>query len=124
MLLLLFFLPLALSVSYKKFIGGLTTIGVSSTDATSGFTAAPGYQLIRNRLSLLVQVYLPFWIKPSLGRTYGFNLYIAINKAAAILDATLPADLSRSQASLSGHESMNITAKINAKVMERVEISP
>lgn len=123
-LLFLFFLPLALSVSYKKFIGGFTTIGVPGTDTTFGLTAAPGYQLIGNGLSLLVQVYLPFWIKPSLGRTYGFNLYIADNRTAAILDAPLPDDLLRLQASLSGHESMNITAKVNATVTESMDISP
>ena len=123
-LLFLFALPLGLSVSYKKFIGGFTTIGVQSTDATFGPTAAPGYQLIGNGLSLLVQVYLPFWIKPSLGRTYGFNLYIADNRTAAILDAPLPKDLMRLQASLNEHESMNITAKVNATVTESVDISP
>ena len=123
-LLFLFALPLGLSVSYKKFIGGFTTIGALSTDATFGPTAAPGYQLIGNGLSLLVQVYLPFWIKPSLGRTYGFNLYIADNRTAAILDAPLPKDLLRLQASLDGHESMTITAKVNATVTESVDISP
>ena len=123
-LLFLFALPLALSVSYKKFIGGFTTIGFQSTEATFGLTAAPGYQLIGNGLSLLVQVYLPFWIKPSLGRTFGFNLYIADNRTAAILDAPLPKDLLRLQASLDGHESMNITAKVNATVTESVDISP
>ena len=123
-LLFLFALPLGLSVSYKKFIGGFTTIGVQSTDATFGPTAAPGYQLIGNGLSLLVQVYLPFWIKPSLGRTYGFNLYIADNRTAAILDAPLPQDLLRLQASLNDHESMNVTAKVNATVTESIDISP
>ena len=123
-LLFLFVLPLGLSVSYKKFIGGFTTIGVQSTDATFGLTAAPGYQLIGNGLSLLVEVYLPFWIKSSLGRTYGFNLYIADNRTAAILDAPLPKDLLRLQASLNGHESINITAKVNATVTQSIDISP
>ena len=123
-LLFLFVLPLGLSVSYKKFIGGFTTIGVESTGATFGPTAAPGYQLIGNGLSLLVQVYLPFWIKPSLGRTYGFNLYIADNRTAAILDAPLPKDLLRLQESLDEHESMNVTARVNATVTESMDISP
>ena len=122
-LLFLFVLPLGLSVSYKKFIGGFTTIGVQSTNATFGTTAAPGYQLIGNGLSLLVEVFLPFWIKPSLGHTYGFSLYIADNRTAAILDAPLPNDLLRLQASLNDYESMNITAKVNATVTESVDIS-
>ena len=123
-LLFLFALPLGLSASYKKFIGGSTSIGIPSTNATFGSTAAPGYQLIGNGLSLLVSVYLPFWIKPSLDRTYGFNLYIADNRTAAILDAPLPSDLLRLQASLEGHESINITAKVNATVTESIDVSP
>ena len=123
-LLFLFALPLGLSASYKKFIGGFTTISVQSTDANFGSTAAPGYQLIGNGLSLLVEVYLPFWIKPDLDRTYGFNLYIADNRTAAILDAPLPNELLRLQASLKEHESMNITAKVNATVTESADISP
>ena len=122
-LLFLFVLPLALSVSYKKFIGGFTTISIRSTDITFGLTAAPGYQLIGNGISLLVQVYLPFWVNSNLGRTYGFNLYVADNRTAAILDAPLPNDLLRLQASLNEHESMNITATVNATVTESVDIS-
>ncbi|CAD6572301.1 MAG: hypothetical protein ASARMPREDX12_005101 [Alectoria sarmentosa] len=123
-LLFLFALPLGLGVSYKKFSGGSTSIGVSNTGADFGFTAAPGYQLIGNGLSLLVDAYLPFWIKPSLGRTYGFNLYVAAdNKTAAILDAPLPKDLSKLQASLNDHESINITATVNATVTENIDPS-
>ena len=99
-LLFLFALPLVLSVAYKNFIGGFTTIGVRSTDVKFGLTAAPSYQLLGNGLSLLVEVYLPFWIKPGLGRAFGFNLYIADNKTAAIPDAPLPNDLLSLQASL------------------------
>ena len=122
-LLFLFALPLVLSVAYKNFIGGFTTINVRSTDARFGLTAAPGYQLIGDGLSLLVEVYLPFWIKPGLGRAFGFNLYIADNGTAAILDAPLPNDLLRLQGSLEGHESMNITAEVNATVTESIDLS-
>ena len=122
-LLFLFTLPLVLSVLYKKFIGGFTTIDVESTDISFGLTAAPGYQLIGNGLSLLMEVYLPFWTKPKIGQTYGFNLYIADNRTAAILDGPLPGDLMKLQASLKEHESMNITAEVNATVAENVDIS-
>ena len=125
MLLLLFALPLGLSVSYKRFIGGSTTVEYLSTDVTFGFTAAPGYQLIGNGLSLLVEVYLPFWIKPSLGRAYGFNLYVATdNTTAAVLDAPLPNDLVKIQASLNDFDSMTITATVNATVAEKIDPSP
>lgn len=123
-LLFLFALPLGLSVSYKNFIGGFTIVGILSIDATFGLTAAPGYQLIKNKLSLLVEVYLSFWIKASSDHTYGFNLYVADNTTAAILDAPLPTDLLKLQASLNDLESMNIIAKVNATVTERNDPSP
>ena len=123
-LFLLFALPLILSASYKQFIGGSTTVGVPSPDVSFGFTAAPGYQLIGNGLSLLVEVYLPFWIRPSLNCTYGFNLFIVDNTTAAILDAPLPTGLSRLQASLDDHESITLTAKVNATVTENIDPSP
>ena len=93
-LLFLILLPLALSISYKKFTGGTTERMASAPDLEFGPTAAPGLQLIGNGLSLLVNVYLPFWTHPALGRTYGFNLYVLDNSIAAILDAPRPADQS------------------------------
>ena len=122
-LLSLFALPLGLSSSYKTFVDGSTTIRITSTDAKFGLTAAPGYQLIGNGLSLLVDSYLPFWIQPSLNRTYGFNLYVANNTTAAILDAPLPNDILKIQASLNDYESMNMTAEVNATVTENIDPS-
>ena len=71
-----------------------------------------------------MEVYLPFWIKASSDYTYGFNLYVAKNTTVAILDAALPNDLLKLQASLNDLESMNITAKVNATVTERNDPSP
>ncbi len=59
-LLVLFLLPLGLRASYKRFIGGFTTVQVPSVGGWYGMTAAPGYQRIGNGLSLLVNIYLPF----------------------------------------------------------------
>lgn len=64
-ILLFLFLPLGLGASYKRFIGGLTTVKVPSLGGWYGLTAAPGYQRIGNGLSLLVDAYLPFWIDPT-----------------------------------------------------------
>ncbi|KAI9801245.1 MAG: hypothetical protein M1833_002815 [Piccolia ochrophora] len=123
LLLFLFALPLSLSVFYKKSVGGFTTVGIPSTEADFGYTAAPGYQLIGDGLSLLTEVYLPYWIEPSLGRTYGFNLYIVDNTTAAVLDAPLPNDLLKLQASLNDLESITIMAAVNATVTESVDLS-
>ncbi|KAF7510061.1 hypothetical protein GJ744_007165 [Endocarpon pusillum] len=119
----LLLLPLGLSVSYKTFSGGSTERIVRASDTDFCATAAPGYQLIGNGLSLLVTVYLPFWMKPALGRTFGFNLYVADNTTAAILDAPCPTDLTQLQSSLQDDQSLIIVAKVNATVTESISPS-
>ena len=120
---LLLLLPLGLSASYKTFSGGSTERVIAVADTDFGATAAPEYQLIGNRLSMLVTVYLPFWMKPTIGRTYGFNLYIADNATAAILDAPRPADLTQLQSSLQDDQFITIVAKGNATVTENINPS-
>ena len=121
-LLFLFLLPLALGVSYKRFIGGSTTAEIASVGGSYGLTAAPGYQRIGNGLSLLVNVYLPFWIHPTNGTsTYGFNLYVPSNGIAAVLDAPLPNTVLQLQKGLKQDESLRISTHVNATVSE---ISP
>lgn len=119
----LYCLPLGLSVGYKEFIGGSTTVETSCTGGWFGFTAAPGYQLIGNGLSLLPNVYLPFWSQQMINRTYGFNLYVADNQTAAVLDAPLPAYLTALQETLSSSESISLTAKVNATVTQMISPS-
>ena len=68
-----------------------------------------------------MNLHLPFWIKPSLGRTYGFNLYVADNVTGGILDAFLPNVLLDLQDSLNDQESMNITAKVSETVKEHID---
>ena len=118
-LLFLLLLPLGLSASYKKFSGGSTERLIPAPEIYFGATAAPGYQLIGNGLSLLVVTYLPFWMNPALGRTYGFNLFIADNNTAAILDAPRPADLTYLQSSLQDDQSIVLIAEVNATVTEK-----
>ncbi len=124
-LLLLFLLPLGLGASYKRFIGGSTTVKVPSLGGWYGLTAAPGYQRIGNGLSLLVGIYLPFWIDPTrTNGTYGFNLLVPSSTTAAILDAPLPTNLLQLQASLKGDESLQLSAEVNAIVSEINPITP
>lgn len=119
-LLFLFALPLALSASYKQFIGGSTRFAVPSSNIMFGFTGPPGYQLIGNGLSLMMNIYLPFWTAPAIDRTYGFNLYIADNSTAAALDAPMPNDLTRLQTSLKLGQSLLLTTRVMATVTESV----
>lgn len=124
-LLVLFLLPLGLSASYKRFIGGSTTVQVLSVGGWYGMTAAPGYQRIGNGLSLLVNIYLPFWVDPAnTNGTYGFNLFVPNGTVAAVLDAPLPTSLLQLQASLKGDESFEVSAEVDATVSELNSIAP
>ena len=114
-------LPLLLSVAYKKFIGGESTIVVDGGDGTFGFSSTPGKQRIGDGLSILSDVYVPFWIKPALNQTYGFNMYIASdNKTAMIVDSPFPSYLNGLQSSLVEGESLSLSATVNATVSEMV----
>ena len=116
-------LPLGLAASYKPFSGGATEQSQEAPEMEFGMTAAPGYQLIGNGASLLVNVYLPFWIHPAIGRTYGFNLFIPDNSIAAVLDAARPSYLTQLQSSLEDDQSILITVAVNATVAENINPS-
>lgn len=117
-------LPLLLSVGYKKFVGGGSTLLVNKGDGVFGFSSTPGKQRIGDGLSILSDVYVPFWIDPAVDRTYGFNLYIADdNKTAMIVDSPLPLYLTSLQASLSDGETLSMSATVNATVAEMVNPS-
>ncbi|KAL8950810.1 MAG: hypothetical protein Q9222_003187 [Ikaeria aurantiellina] len=119
----LLLLPLALGASYKKFSGGSTERITQALKMPIGATAAPGYQLIGDGLSLMVTVYLSFWLNPAIGRTYGFNLYVPDNRTAAVLDAPLPAYLSNLQSKLEIDQSILINASVYATVTQRINPS-
>ena len=123
-LLFLFSLPLGLSVAYKQFLYGSTICTIPSSDAMFGFTAAPGYQLIGNGLSLFAMTYLPFWrleaVDPGPNQTYGFNLFIVDNQTAAVLDAPLPAVLTNLQQTLDDNEYIYLTAQVDATVTQSI----
>ncbi|KAG8525630.1 uncharacterized protein KY384_009274 [Bacidia gigantensis] len=114
----------SLSASYKVFSGGATEREVKAPGMDFGMTAAPGYQLIGNGLSLLPNVYLPFWLHPALNRTYGFNLFVADNDTSAILDAPLPGTLVKLQSSLELYQSATLEVDVNTTVTERINPSP
>ena len=68
--------PLALSASYKQFVGSTTTIDMDSPVGKYGFTGPPGTQRLGFGLSLMLNVTLPFIAAPAFPQTYGFNLYV------------------------------------------------
>ncbi|KIX10567.1 uncharacterized protein Z518_01651 [Rhinocladiella mackenziei CBS 650.93] len=124
LLLSLLGLPLLLSIGYKTFVGGESTIVVHMGDGFFGFSSTPGKQRIGDGLSILSDVYVPFWIDPALNRTYGFNMYIAAdNKTAMIVDSPYPSYLTAIQSSLSNGETVSLSATVNATVSEMVNLT-
>lgn len=118
----LFALPLVLSASYKRFVGGSSSITISSTETTFGLTGAPGMQKIGLGSSLIVELYLPFWNAPNFPQTYGFNLFIPSNFTAAVLDGPFPENVIAVQKTLGKDETILLTAEVNATVSEEVSI--
>lgn len=115
--------PLALSVGYKRCVGGSSLVSSDGVAGPFGLTAAPGNQGIGLGLSLISETYLPFWIDPNEPAVYGFNLLVASNTTGAVLDAPLPEYLKRLRASLRSDESVLLTASVNATVSEIMPIS-
>lgn len=122
-LLLLLSLPLGLAVAYKRFTGGHTTSTVHFGSGSFGITAAPGKQLIGNGLSLCSDLYTPFWIDPATNQTYGFNLYIADNETAVIVDAPRPDYLTGLMSNLGENQTISLIATVNATVSRMVNLT-
>jgi hypothetical protein len=123
-LLLLIGLPLGLSVAYKVFVGGYSQRVVPAYTADFGFSALPGNQRIGDGLTLLSDIYRPFWINPAINKTYGFNLFIETNDTAVIPDTPYPSFLAPLQSSLADGESINLTTTVNATVCRLAGLSP
>ena len=122
-LLALQILPLGLSVAYKRFSGGQSSVSVALQDSDWGFVPPPGWTTSGNGLALAVDAYAPFWQDPGINRTYGYNLYVASNTTAAILDTPFPTLINHLQARLDLGEYMQISATVNATVSENDNLS-
>lgn len=116
-------LPLGLSVSYKLFVGGSSSRTLHLPDGMFGYAASPGNQRIGDGLTLLADLYRPFWIDPSLNRTYGSNLFIQDNATAVIVDAPYPSYLTYLQSRLSERESLTLAATVNATIARETAIT-
>ena len=116
-------LPLGLSVAYKKFSGGASYVPIDISESSWGLVAAPGLPSTGG-LSLAVNAYVPFWQNPGLGRTYAYNLYVASNTTAALLDTPFSSWIEPLQAELHLGDVLELTATVNATVSENVNLSP
>jgi hypothetical protein len=119
---LLFMLPLGLSISYKSFVGGSTTLPGSSITGPFGATGPPGTQNVGYGLSLFVNATLPWFEDPKLNGNYGFNMHVASENVTAMLDGPLPELVADIQSSMHLEDSIRITAEVNAVVCKHSDV--
>lgn len=113
-ILMLYALPLALSVGYKSFTGGSTTTTIPSRSMEFGMTPPPGTNNTGYGLSLFSTTLLPFWSAPSFQTAYGYSLWSESATTVAILDSPLEQNLRDFQDSLRSDESAIIEATVSA----------
>ncbi|KAF2822343.1 hypothetical protein CC86DRAFT_409957 [Ophiobolus disseminans] len=116
-------IPLALSVSYKRFVGGYSSVEVVAQGAEFGFAMPPGFGRVGVGLAYGVNQYLPYWLDADVNRTYGFALYVQSNTTAALLDAPFASYFEKLQNGLRNEDSILVSATVNATVTERTLLS-
>ena len=127
-------LPLGLSIAYKIFIGGYSTMTVNAVDYIGntsyyGMFAPPGLQSLGEQtgISLFSNATLPFMVaaSPTNGteppvprdtQTYGFNILLLDNEATAVLDIPQPDYISTVQRVIAPGESWGLTARVAGTV--------
>ena len=115
-------LPLALSVVYKKFSGCSSTISDNFGTSDWGYIGRPGWPWSGNGISGAVDAYVPFWDDIAVNKTYGYNLYVASNTTAAMLDTPRSDDTQFIRDNLRLGEFVIINTTVNATVAEHNEI--
>ena len=60
----------------------------------------------------------------AMNRTYGYNLYVASNTTAAVLDTPFPTFTQPLQAGLRLGDSLQISTTVNATVSENIDLTP
>lgn len=124
LLLLLLGLPLGLSVAYKRFVGGFSSIEIEGQAGMFGLSSPPGYQRIGLGVSLIPEVYLSFWRDPRTSSVYSFNLLVDTNDTSVVLDMPMPEYVTSIQSSLPADKSVVISALVLGTVAEDVPIVP
>ena len=127
-------LPLGLSVAYKTFTGGSSTLTVNTADYIGntsyyGMFAPPGLQSLGDQtgISLFSNATLPFMVaaSPTNGieppvpldtQVYGFNILLLDSETTAALDIPQPDYISTVQKLLAPGESWGLTARIAGTV--------
>lgn len=127
-LLFLLLLPLGLSVAYKRFSGGHSTVSFTGKyPGYYGLTSPPmgDYHVIHNYSPYLaINATVPFVeassydniTLPLSPKAYGFNTLFIDNTSTALLDIPVPEYVSSIQQNLTNQESWNLSASVNATV--------
>ena len=121
-LILLFLLPLGLSSLYKQFVGGQTTVPLSTEGNISyGPTNPPGLYggsghlgFINATSPLFSGKILPPLSDPKLNTSYGFNMHIVNETVTAMLDTPTAYHMSSFQSSLTPGSTLRLSAMVNA----------
>ncbi|KAL9603868.1 MAG: hypothetical protein Q9179_002055 [Wetmoreana sp. 5 TL-2023] len=123
-LLVLVILPLGLGAAYKKFSGGQSMTSVGCRDSHWGIISRPGWPWSGNGLSGAVDAYVPFWNNVGISRTYGYNMFVASNTTAALLDTPDWDTIRSEQDGLRLGQYVILNTTVNATVAEHKEIEP
>jgi hypothetical protein len=125
----LILLPLGLSIAYKRFSGGHSTVSFTARYPGDYGLAPPpmgSYSVINNfTIFLAINASVPFLdassndnITLSLAhpKAYGFNTLLIDNTSAALLDVPAPKYVSSIQQNITNQESWTLSASVNATV--------
>ncbi|MCJ1335508.1 hypothetical protein MMC09_000779 [Bachmanniomyces sp. S44760] len=129
-LLLLIILPMGLSVAYKRFLGGYSSVPIDNKNPGHyGLVPPPmaAYNVMNNSVYLHINASVPFLANSSSGwmsaavklppnLSYGLNTLVLDNTSTAILDLPMPEYISDIQAKLFNDESWQLSASVNATV--------
>jgi hypothetical protein len=127
---LLFFtlLPIGLSVGYKRFLGGSSTINIPSDDTQHyGLVTLPmgDFSVMNNSIYLMINSSVPFIAAsesssndniPNFPAAYGFNTLVLDNMSTALLDLPVPDNVSSIQQNLRDGEWWTMSASVDATV--------
>ena len=120
-LFVLFAIPLALSASYKQFVGGRTTVPVESFEGLQFGPVPPPNLFVGNGISPMVNATLPLYnttmrvTNTSHAGTYGFNMYVVNDSMTAMIDAPFGAQLASLRPTRPGIR-LHLTAVVNATI--------
>ena len=125
--------PIGLSLAYKEFQQGTSTIAgdhsliMANHSNFYGMTGPAGLGQVgigTVGISLMVNATIPFILAsqddgnslPDMPQAYGFNMLLLSSTSAAFLDAPMPAYVEIIQRTLATEESLNLTANVHATI--------